>query len=181
MLRLLGALGVFCALSWCGFQRALWYRQRVDCIAAWQNALREGERQLCDLGIQTPEWLGWIREQKLLSAFAEQCQIGLERSDSLSAAWRAALIQAEFPLEKDELSVLASVGEVVGRYDGSDLFLGHVPGERGGEVVAQRQPLLVVVLEREDALVGAVLVGQEFPQRVRVFHEGRLHRLGQRL
>ena len=65
MLRLLGALGVFCALSWCGFQRALWYRQRVDCIAAWQNALREGERQLCDLGIQTPEWLGWIREQKL--------------------------------------------------------------------------------------------------------------------
>ena len=117
MLRLLGALGVFCAMSWCGFQRALWYRQRVDCIAAWQNALREGERQLCDLGIQTPEWLGWMREQKLLSAFAEQCQIGLERSDSLSAVWRAALIQAEFPLEKDELSVLMSVGEVVGRYD----------------------------------------------------------------
>lgn len=117
MLRLLGALSVFCALSWCGFQRALWYRQRVECIAAWQNALREGERQLCDLGIQTPEWLGWMREQKLLSAFAEQCQIGLERSDSLSAAWRAALIQAEFPLEKDELSVLMSVGGVVGRYD----------------------------------------------------------------
>ena len=117
MLRLLGALGVFCALSWCGFQKALWYRQRVECIAAWQNALREGERQLCDLGIQTPEWLGWMREQKLLSAFAERCQIGLERSDSLSAAWRAALIQAKFPLEKDELSVLVSVGEVVGRYD----------------------------------------------------------------
>ena len=58
-----------------------------------------------------------MREQKLLSAFAERCQIGLERSDSLSAVWRAALIQAEFPLEKDELNVLASVGEVVGRYD----------------------------------------------------------------
>ncbi len=100
MLRLLGALSVFCALSWCGFQRALWYRQRVECIAVWQNALREGERQLCDLGIQTPEWLGWMREQKLLSAFAEQCQIGLERSDSLSAAWRAALIQAKFPWKR---------------------------------------------------------------------------------
>ena len=117
MLKLLGALGVFCALSWCGFQRAFWYRRRVDCLAAWQSALREGERQLCDLGIQTPEWLAWMRKQKLLGTFAEQCRADLERSGSFSAAWRAALTQTEFPLGKDELWVLESLSDVIGRCD----------------------------------------------------------------
>jgi hypothetical protein len=55
--------------------------------------------------------------------------------------------------------------------------LGHVARERRGEVVAQRQPLLVVVLEREHALVRPVLVGQEFPERVGVLDERRLERL----
>lgn len=117
MLRLLGALGVFCVLSWCGLQKALWYCRRVDCLAAWQSTLREGERQLCDLGIQTPEWLDWMQKQKTLGAFAEQCRAGLERSGSFSAAWRAALAQAEFPLEKDELWVLESLSDVIGRCD----------------------------------------------------------------
>ena len=51
-------------------------------------------------------------------------------------------------------------------------ILGDVAGERRGQVVAQRQPLLVVVLEREHALVRPVLVGQEFAERVGVFDAG---------
>ena len=37
--------------------------------------------------------------------------------------------------------------------------------------------MLVVVLEREHALVRAILVGQEFAERVGIFERGRLHRL----
>src|SRR6185369_11490820 len=49
--------------------------------------------------------------------------------------------------------------------------------QRRGQVVAQRDPLLVVVLEREHALIGPVLVGEEFAERVGIFHRRRLHRL----
>ena len=56
-------------------------------------------------------------------------------------------------------------------------ILGDVAGERRGQVVAQRQPLLVVVLEREHALVGPVLVGQELAERLGVFDRRRLDRL----
>jgi hypothetical protein len=55
--------------------------------------------------------------------------------------------------------------------------LGDVAGERRGQVVAQAQPLLVVVLEREHALVGPVEIGQKLAERVRVFDERRFQRL----
>ena len=56
-------------------------------------------------------------------------------------------------------------------------ILGDIARQRRGQVVAQRNPLLVVVLEREHALVRPVLVGQEFAERVGVFHRRRFHRL----
>ena len=57
------------------------------------------------------------------------------------------------------------------------VVLGDIARERRGEVVAQRQPLLVVVLEREYALVRPVLIGEEFAERLGLFHERRLERL----
>ena len=56
-------------------------------------------------------------------------------------------------------------------------MLGHEPGQRRGEVVAQGHPLLVVVLEGEDALVGTVGVGQELAQGVGVFEGAGLQGL----
>ena len=50
--------------------------------------------------------------------------------------------------------------------------LGHEAGQGRGEVVAERDPLLVVVTQGEDALVGGVLVGQVLAQRVQVL-DGR--------
>ena len=47
-----------------------------------------------------------------------------------------------------------------------------ITGERRGQIIAQRQPLLVVVLKGEHALIGPVLVGQEFAERVGIF-DGR--------
>ena len=64
----------------------------------------------------------------------------------------------------------------VGLWQGVEM-LGHVAGERRRQVVAQRQPALVIVLEREHALVGPVEVGQEFAERLGIFDEGRLDRL----
>ena len=49
--------------------------------------------------------------------------------------------------------------------------------QRRGQIVAQRQPLLVVVLKGKDALVGPVLIGQELAERVGVFDRRRLERL----
>lgn len=57
------------------------------------------------------------------------------------------------------------------------IVLGHVAGERRRQVVAQREPLLVVVLEGEHARVGPVLVGQELAERVGVFDGRRRQRL----
>ena len=55
--------------------------------------------------------------------------------------------------------------------------LGDVAGERRGQVVAQAHPLLVLVLEREHAGVGPVLVGQELAERIGVLDGRRLQRL----
>ena len=57
------------------------------------------------------------------------------------------------------------------------VVLGDIARERRGQVIAQRQPLLVVVLEREHALVRPILVGQKLAERVGVFDERRLDRL----
>src|SRR5262249_36565797 len=56
-------------------------------------------------------------------------------------------------------------------------ILRHVARERRGQVVAQREPLLVVVLEREHTLVRPVLVGQKLSQRIGIFDRRRLQRL----
>jgi len=50
-------------------------------------------------------------------------------------------------------------------------------GERRGEVVAQAQPLLVIVLQRKHAGVRPVGIGQEFAERVGIFERRGLDRL----
>ncbi len=56
-------------------------------------------------------------------------------------------------------------------------ILRHIARQRRREIITQADPLLVIVLEREHALVGAVLIRQELAERVGVFHRRRLHRL----
>ena len=56
-------------------------------------------------------------------------------------------------------------------------IFGEIAGERRGQVIAQRQPLLVVVLEGKHALVGPVLIGQEFSERLGIFNGRGLDRL----
>ena len=56
-------------------------------------------------------------------------------------------------------------------------ILRDIAGQRRRQIVAQRQPLLVVVLKRKHALVGPVLIGQEFAERVGIFDRRRLQRL----
>ncbi len=55
--------------------------------------------------------------------------------------------------------------------------LRHIARQRRGEVVAQRKPLLVLILQGEHALVGPILVGQKFAQCIRVLKRWRLQRL----
>ncbi len=53
----------------------------------------------------------------------------------------------------------------------------YIARERSGEIVAQREPLLIVVLKGEHAFVRTILIGQEFAKRVGIFNGRRLHRL----
>jgi len=64
----------------------------------------------------------------------------------------------------------------IGLWQRLEIFC-HVTRQRRGQIVAQRYPLLVVVLEREHALVRPVLVRQEFAERVGELHRRRFHRL----
>ena len=93
-------------------------------------------------------------------------RVGVELHELAEAAG-AGLLVAEHPAE-----AIAAIG-----FRQRVEILGDVTRERRGQVVAQREPLLVVVLEREHALVRAILVGQELAQRVGVFDRRRLDRL----
>ncbi len=93
-------------------------------------------------------------------------RVGVELHELAEAAG-AGLLVAEHPA-----MAIAAIGL------GQRLeILRHVARQRRGQVVAQRQPLLVVVLEREHAFVRPVLVGQELAERVGVFDRRRLYRL----
>ena len=93
-------------------------------------------------------------------------RVGIELHELAEAA-RPGLLVAEHPAR-----AIAAIG-----LRQPVVILGDIAGERRGQVVAQRQPLLVVVLEREHALVRPVLVGQELAERLGVFDERRLDRL----
>ena len=58
----------------------------------------------------------------------------------------------------------------------SEIFR-HVAREGRRQVVTQREPLLVIVLEREHPFVRPVLVGQELAERIGVFDRRRLYRV----
>ena len=120
MLKLLGAAAVFCAVSWCGLDRAGWYRRRLDCLRTWQTAVLEGERMLCDLGASTPDYLERLRELPLLRPMAEQCLIALKQEQRLGKAWTQAVSDAVFPLYQEELEAVSGLGRVLGRYDAEE-------------------------------------------------------------
>ena len=92
-------------------------------------------------------------------------RVGVELHELAEAA-RPRLFVAEHPA-----GAIAAIG--LGQ---AVVVLGDIAGERRGEIVAQRQPL-VVVLEREHALVRPVLVGEELAERFGELDERRLDRL----
>ena len=56
-------------------------------------------------------------------------------------------------------------------------ILRHIARQRRSQVIAQRQPLPIIVFERKHALIRAVRIGEEFPQRIGIFESRRLQRL----
>ncbi len=117
MLRTLGALAVFCSLSWCGFHRAGWYVRRLKCLDAWRRAVLEGERMLCDLGESTPAFLERLCRDETLRPMARDCLDRLGREERLELAWTGALAEAAQPLTGEERCTVAALGAVIGRYD----------------------------------------------------------------
>ena len=91
--------------------------------------------------------------------------IGVELHELAEAA-RARLLVAE-----DVARAVAAIG--LGQ---ALVILRHMAGERRGQIIAQGQPLLVVVLKREDAFVRPVGIGQELAERIGEFEGGRLDR-----
>ena len=77
------------------------------------------------------------------------------------------------------LFVAEDIAGAIGAVGQLDLveILGDMAGERRGQVVAQAHPLLVVVLQREHALVRPVGIGQELAERIGIFEQRRLDRI----
>ena len=94
---------------------------------------------------------------------ANSIRIELHELPETSRAW---LFVAEHPAETVRAVWQCQILKI----------LGDVARKRRREVVTQREPLFVVVLEREHAFVGPVLVGKELAERVGVFNGRRLHR-----
>lgn len=117
MLKLIGAVVLFSGISWCGWQKALWYQRHLECLNCWRRSLIEGERQLCDLGMQTAAYLEWLAQQPELENMARRCLNGLEWEERFSITWTSTLREGKFPLYEDELDSLAALGEVLGQYD----------------------------------------------------------------
>ncbi len=136
MLKALGAAGVFCTLSWCGAHRAGWYRRRLNCLLAWQSALLEAERMLCDLGSSTPSYLEWLKSQPMTRPMAERCLELLQEEQGMAQAWGQALEGAEFPLTAEELCPLVALGNVLGRYDATEqrIALAETRARLGGQI-----------------------------------------------
>ena len=120
MLKLLGALGVFSALSWLGIEKGSWYIRRHRCLQQWHQALLEGERLLCDLNCPTEEFLLWMSNCPGLGKMGRRCQELLGYEERLEPAWSQALVEASFPLQEDELRLLGELGHTLGRYDGEE-------------------------------------------------------------
>lgn len=118
-MKLVGAVVLFAGMSWCGWQKALWYQRHLDCLNCWRRSLIEGERQLCDLGMQTSAYLEWLSNQPCLKQMAERCLSGLEWEERFSITWTSAIREAKFPLYEDELDTVNALGEVLGQYDES--------------------------------------------------------------
>lgn len=119
MLKLLGAVVLFSGISWCGWQKAQWYQRHLECLHTWRRSLMEGERQLCDLGMQTASYLEWMADQSGLKQMAMRCLNGLEWEERFSLTWTSAIREANFPLYEEEMNALISLGEVLGQYDES--------------------------------------------------------------
>ena len=64
----------------------------------------------------------------------------------------------------------------IGQLNVVEIF-GDMAGQRCGQIIAQAQPLVVIILKREHAFVGPVLIGKELSQCVGVFDKRGFHRL----
>src|SRR5262249_25261977 len=95
---------------------------------------------------------------------ADSIRIELHELPEPSRTW---LFVAEHPAETIRAVWQCQILEI----------LGDVARQRRRKVIAQREPLLVIVLEREHAFVGSVLIGQELAEGVGIFDGRRLHRL----
>ncbi len=146
MLKALGGLAVFCALSWCGFHRAGWYARRIACLEAWRGAALEGERMLCDLEESTPRFLERLAAENPLETMARSCLARLGRGERLEKAWTEALEEAAMPLTEEERRTIAALGAVIGRYD-----------------VAMQRPALIAARRR---LEGHLLQAEEEKHRL---------------
>ena len=56
-------------------------------------------------------------------------------------------------------------------------MLGDIARQRGCQIIAQGEPLVVIVLKGEHALIRPIQIRQKLTQRLGIFNERRLNRL----
>ena len=122
MLKLAGALLLMTGAACLGFGAAAQLKARVNCLMAFTAALEQMERELGFRLTPMPELMSKLSHTAAAPAdlfFArcreEMAQLGMRTFGEL---WRTALNdEPELLLEPAERQILASLGDVLGRYD----------------------------------------------------------------
>lgn len=122
MLKLAGALLLMAGASCLGFGAAGQLKARVSCLMALCAALEQMERELTFRLTPMPELMGKLAKtaQAPADLFFARCreEMGRLGERSFGQLWRAALEEeTELILEPTERQILASLGDVLGRYD----------------------------------------------------------------
>lgn len=122
MLRIIGAVLLIGGAASLGFSAAASLGRRVRTLRALLGALELMERELSFRLTPMPDLLDELsrRTAQPLRAFFSRCRAGLDRlgQTDFGQLWRESLEQTPLGLGDEELSLLAGLGGILGRYDG---------------------------------------------------------------
>lgn len=121
MMRFVGAILVAGCGLWIGLQKTVWYTHRIEALQAFTGAFSVMEWELKNRHTPVPELLERLAQgakEPVKSFFSGCCALMSHLGDeTLEEIWTRAAEQAKLPVTGEELSMIQSLGQVVGRYD----------------------------------------------------------------
>lgn len=81
------------------------------------SVVEDARRMLCDWSAPTGEFLQRLRECLGMQTVSEYTIRALDGDTGVSVGWQEGVLQSDFPLRCNEIALVCSIGDVIGRYD----------------------------------------------------------------